>query len=148
YPRELFCALALWAKGDIAAAQPYFEQSRLVSEDSIRKGGGSRVRTALALALAGLGRKSDAIQHGTLATEQRSIAMDAVAGPPIAASLARVYLMVGEHEPAIALIEKVAAVPFGLSLSRLKRDPCYDPVREHPRFQQLITELEARAAAP
>lgn len=51
--------------------------------------------------------------------------------------LARVYLMVGEHEKALDILEahlEEGAILQGL----LPLDVVYDPVREHPRFQRLL----------
>ena len=98
---------------------------------------GPRLRIALAMAYAGLGRKDDAIHQGTLAVDERPVSVDAVAAPLIMGSLARVYTMLGEKEKALDLLEKIIVVPFGPSRSHLKLDPCWDELRDDPRFQQL-----------
>ena len=138
YPRELLCALAYWSKGDRAAALPFFEKARVAMEPVVAKGTeGPRLRIALAMAYAGLGRKDDAIHQGTLAVDERPVSVDAVAAPLIMGSLARVYTMLGEKEKALDLLEKIIVVPFGPSRSHLKLDPCWDELRDDPRFQQL-----------
>jgi hypothetical protein len=50
-------------------------------------------------------------------------------------SLARVYTMLGEKEKALDLLEKITVVPFGSSPSHLKMNPCWDELRNDPRFQ-------------
>ncbi len=138
YPRELLCALAYWSNGDRAAALPLFDKARVAMEPVVAKGTeGPRLRIALAMAYAGLGRKDDAIHQGTLAVDERPISVDAVAAPLIMGSLARVYTMLGEKEKALDLLEKITVVPFGPSRSHLKLDPCWDELRNDPRFQQL-----------
>ena len=138
YPRELLCALAYWIKGDRAAALPLFDKARLVMEPIVAKGTqGPRLRIALAMAYAGLGRKDDAIHQGTLAVDERPISVDAVAAPPIITSLARVYTMLGEKQKALDLLEKIAVVPFGPSRSYLRLDPWWDELHNDPRFQQF-----------
>jgi TolB-like protein len=138
YPRELLCALAYWSKGDRAAALPFFDKARVAMEPVVAKATeGPRLRIALAMAYAGLGRKDDAIHQGTLAVDERPISVDAVAAPPIMTSLARVYTMLGEKEKALDLLGKISVVPFGSSRSYLKLDPCWDELRNDPRFQQL-----------
>jgi TolB-like protein/Tfp pilus assembly protein PilF len=138
YPRELLCALAYWSKGDRAAALPLFDKARVAMEPVVAKGTeGPRLRIALAIAHAGLGRKDDAIHQGTLAVDERPIGVDAVAAPPIMTSLARVYTMLGEKEKALDLLEKISVVPFGSSRSYLKLDPCWDELHNDPRFQQF-----------
>jgi len=98
---------------------------------------GPRLRIALAIAYAGLGRKDDAIHQGTLAVDERPIRVDAVAAPPIMESLVRVYTMLGEKEKALDVLERITVVPFGPSPSHLKLDPCWDKLHSDPRFQQL-----------
>jgi serine/threonine-protein kinase len=138
YPRELLCALAYWSKGDRAAALPLFDKARVAMEPVVAKGTeGPRLRIALAIAYAGLGRKDDAIHQGTLAVDERPIRVDAVAAPPIMTSLARVYTMLGEKQKALDLLEKISVIPFGSSRSYLKLDPCWDELRNDQRFQQL-----------
>jgi serine/threonine protein kinase/tetratricopeptide (TPR) repeat protein len=138
YPRELLCALAYWSKGDRAAALPLFDKARVAMEPVVARGTeGPRLRIALAMAYAGLGRKDDAIHQGTLAVDERPISVDAVGAPPIITSLARVYTMLGEREKALDLLAKISVVPFGSSRSYLKLDPCWDELHNDPRFQQL-----------
>jgi TolB-like protein/Tfp pilus assembly protein PilF len=138
YPRELLCALAYWSKGDRATALPLFDKARVAMEPVVAKGTeGPRLRIALAMAYAGLGRKDDAIHQGTLAVDERPINVDAVAAPLIMGSFARVYTMLGEKEKALDILGKIIVVPFGPSRNYLKLDPCWDELRNDPRFQQL-----------
>jgi eukaryotic-like serine/threonine-protein kinase len=138
YPQELLCALAYWSKGERAAALPLFDKARVAMEPVVAKGTeGPRLRIALAMAYAGLSRKDDAIHQGTLAVDERPISVDAVAAPPIMTSLARVYTMLGEKQKALDLLAKISVVPFGSSRSYLRLDPCWDELRDDPRFQRL-----------
>jgi serine/threonine-protein kinase len=89
------------------------------------------------MAYAGLGRKDDAIHQGTLAVDERPINVDAVAAPLIMGSFARVYTMLGEKEKALDILGKIIVVPFGPSRNYLKLDPCWDELRNDPRFQQF-----------
>jgi len=50
------------------------------------------------------------------------------------------YLGTGDHERAIALLEK-AYVQHSNELVGLKVDPSYDPLRKDPRFQELIRRV-------
>ncbi len=67
--------------------------------------------------------KAEALQQGQLARDERSIAIDAVAGPPLAATLARVYTIVGEKDLAVRKLAPLLSAPFGLSAKELKYDP-------------------------
>ncbi|MBV9008346.1 MAG: protein kinase [Verrucomicrobia bacterium] len=138
-PKELLCALALWAKGDELAARPYFETSRTHLEEALTKDPQeARLRVTLALAYAGLGRKAEAVEQARLALQERSPEIDPVAGPPIADSVARVYVMVGDKHAAMAELTRLSKMAFGISTVRLKFDPAWDPLRQLPEWQHLF----------
>ncbi len=52
--------------------------------------------------------------------------------------LARIYTMVGEYDAAIDRLERLLAVPSNTAVPGLRIDPTWDPLRDHPRFQQLV----------
>jgi len=54
--------------------------------------------------------------------------------------MAEVYARTGQVEPAIDVLEKLMSVPSGINANLLRVDPCYDPLRNHPRFQALIAK--------
>jgi hypothetical protein len=72
--------------------------------------------------------------------EKRSIAFDAVAGPPIAVTFARVCTIVGETDAALRELETLVAVPFGITANHLRHDSCWDSLRGDPRFARLLGE--------
>jgi hypothetical protein len=53
--------------------------------------------------------------------------------------LARIYLMVGEPEKAIDLLERLLAMPYYLSPAWLRIDPTLEPLRKNLRFQKLVS---------
>jgi len=57
--------------------------------------------------------------------------------------LALVYVMTGEYDAAIDLLEHVLSVPFDLGSGiTLRISPAWDPLRDHPRFQALLEKYE------
>jgi tetratricopeptide (TPR) repeat protein len=97
--------------------------------------------SALGMAWAGLGHRDEAIKWGEKATEMHPIQTDPwSSGESILSDLAIIYIQVGEHEKAIDIIETLLSIPSQLTRWRLKLDPQYDPLRNHPRFQKLIPE--------
>ena len=54
------------------------------------------------------------------------------------ATLAEIYIMVGEYDRAIERIEYLLSIPSLMSRPLLEVDPLYDPLRYHPRFQALL----------
>jgi len=101
-----------------------------------------RVRASLGVALAGLGRKEEAIQEGKLAVELMPVSKNAVVGPYRVEDLAFVYALVGEHEKAIDQLEYLLSIPFWNSVRMLSIDPRWDALREHPGFRELLTDLK------
>jgi TolB-like protein/Tfp pilus assembly protein PilF len=92
--------------------------------------------TVLALAYAGVGDKQKA-----LAQAQRAIsdyASDAINKPLAETTLAQVQLLFGDREAALAALPHLLEVPAGVSISDLKFNPFWDPLRNDPRFQTLI----------
>lgn len=61
-------------------------------------------------------------------------------GPIMALSKARIYLMCGDHETALALLEHSVQTPAGITMSELRVDPIWDALRQEPRFQKLTAE--------
>lgn len=92
----------------------------------------------LGIAYAGLGRKEDAIQEGKRAVELLPVSKDATWGPDSIENLAFIYVLVGEQNAAIDQIEYLRSIPSKLSVSLLRIDPRWDPLRNHPRFQKLL----------
>ncbi len=139
FPKDLLCGLALWAKGDAEAARPWLEKSRVLMEPAVQKNTeGPRLRVALAMAYAGVGRKAEATQQAQLAKEERPPEVDPVGGPPIALSVARVYVMSGDKAAALHELGPLLRMPFGLSLSRAKLDPCWDSLRGMEEWHRLL----------
>ena len=54
------------------------------------------------------------------------------------ADLARVYVMVGEHDLAIEQLEYLLARPGNMSIPLIQLDPAWAPLRDHPRFKKLV----------
>jgi TolB-like protein/tetratricopeptide (TPR) repeat protein/predicted Ser/Thr protein kinase len=100
--------------------------------------GDYRILVSLGMTYAGLGRKEEAVRAAQEAVALVPIAKDALVGPVTLQGLAYVNSRVGEHEAALDLIEQLLAMPSWISTSLLRIDPYFDPLRDHPRFQDLL----------
>ena len=98
----------------------------------------ARCNSALGIAYAGLGRKDEAIREGKKAVELYPVSKDADEGQSVVLDLAVIYTMVGEYEAALDEIEYLLSIPSETSVPWLRLDPIWDPLREHPRFQELL----------
>jgi non-specific serine/threonine protein kinase len=92
----------------------------------------------LGLAYAGLGRTGEAIRLGKEAVRGFPVSKDAFVGHEPVRYLAEIYMMCGEHAAAIDQLETLLSVPSRVSVGLLRVDPIWDPLRDHPRFQQLL----------
>ena len=126
-------------RGDRVRAAVYADSARIAFEEQSRAAPEDPQRHVfLGLALAYLGRKTDAVREGRRAVELLPIGRDAVNGPYIQHQLARIYLPVGEPEQALDQLEPLLRVPYYLSPGMLRIDPNFDPLRDNPRFRKLV----------
>ncbi len=92
---------------------------------------------------AGLGRKEEAIREALRAVDLMPIAKDSLMGPMWVANLALVYAWTGERDRALEQLEIVATIPAGPSYGDLKFNPCWDSLRDDPRFDKIVAAAKA-----
>jgi TolB-like protein/class 3 adenylate cyclase/Flp pilus assembly protein TadD len=131
-------AQAYTFRGDHARARVYADSARLAFEEQLRdtpEDGQGHV--LLGLALAYLGRNDDAMREGERAIALNPITRDAYQGAYLQHQLVRIYILVGEPEKALDLLEPLLETPYYLSPGWLRIDPNFQPLRTNPRFQRL-----------
>jgi TolB-like protein/Tfp pilus assembly protein PilF len=134
------------AEGDSASAQKAFEEARPAFERAVREAPLSAERHAsLGWLYALMGRKDDAIKEGQRAVELKPESKDAVDGSLLGGYLALIYVRVGENDLAIPLIEHLLTTPgavdsadYSITVNDLKNRWQWDPIRDDPRFKELI----------
>ncbi len=91
-----------------------------------------------------LGRDADALRLSREAADLISIEKDAFAGPIFQNGLAQIEARAGSPEEAIKRLRRLLSIPAGAvaSIARLKIDPVWDPIRNRPDFQQLLSGSE------
>jgi serine/threonine protein kinase len=82
-----------------------------------------------------------AIEEAKRAVAMLPVSEDAVDGPSLLYNLAAVYGMMNEGDLAFQELAVSAKIPGGVSYGDLKLDPCWDPLRNDPRFDKLLAEL-------
>ena len=92
----------------------------------------------LGLIYAGLGRCEEAIAQGKRAVELLPESKDAFDGPVPVVTQARISVLCGDLETALALLERSRQTPAGITVQELRHDPVWDPLRAHPRFKKLV----------
>jgi TolB-like protein/cytochrome c-type biogenesis protein CcmH/NrfG len=131
--------------GQGAVAKPECEQTRALLESRLAERPEDRISlTALAWVYVCLGRNADALRVSRRAADLLPIEKDAVAGPFFLAGLAEVEARTGHPEEAVKIIRQLITAPAGgvVSIARLKIDPVWDPIRNDPGFQKLLSEPE------
>jgi len=138
-PRAQLYALVYSLTRHPDLARAYFDSARSILYKKVQADPDDpRLRTALGIAYAGLGRKQEAIQEGLKAVELVPISKEAFKGYHHAWEVARIYTMVGEYDVAIDRLEYLLSIPGQLTPAWLRMDPVWDPLRSHPRFQKLV----------
>jgi serine/threonine-protein kinase len=127
-----------WLRGDRARARAYADSARHANEDLLRRNPEDGQRHGLeGLALAYLGRKADAIRESERAMALTPASRDGYTGPYLQHLAARSYVLLGEPEKALDLLEPLLKVPYFLTPGWLRIDPAWDPLRSNPRFKRL-----------
>jgi len=139
--KDLLTAIAYNNMGKPERARPYYQSATTTLKGEIgKRSDDARLHSALGLALAGLGKKEDAIREGKRGVELMPVTKEAWRGAYREFELAKIYAMVGEQEPAIDILEHLLTMPFNASAHWLSLDPVWTPLRTNARFQKLIAE--------
>ncbi len=148
-------ALPQWARlaqeGDIArglnqseVARERFEGARALLADVLGKTNEFSQYLDLAYIDASLHRAPEAIEEANrgVALSRETNDLTVVSGALV--QLATVYSLLGRVDEAIDVLEHVFALPSGMDISvtDLKLDPDWDPIRGDPRFQKIIGSAE------
>ncbi len=149
-----------WAQevtGADAAAQETWQQARSELEPFLKEQPENYTLMGdFALTNMGLGEKAAAFKLIERAMAVMPIEKDAMAGPQPIEILARVAAQLGEPDRAIAALQKLLSIPYEgplastvpLTPALLRLDPMFDPLRNDPRFQELISDGDAARMKP
>jgi TolB-like protein/cytochrome c-type biogenesis protein CcmH/NrfG len=95
----------------------------------------------LAAAYAGLGRQEEAVE-----VLEKAVELYPSVHPPAAkaavAQLAWTYAGAGQLDAAMDKIEDLLSMPGDLTVAQLRLHPRWDPLRDHPRFQEILDKYD------
>jgi len=139
-PKALLYAQIYGLMDQSKLEQEHYDSARIFLEAKAKEWPeDARIHSSLGLAYAGLGRKEDAVREGKKAVDLLPVAKDAWRGPFRVEDLARIYVMVGEYDPAIDQLEYLLSIPSQISIPFLKLDSTWEPLRDNPRFQKILS---------
>src|SRR6266513_3027022 len=131
--------------GDLIGAQAEAEKARQLLEERLRERPNDiSSMTQLSWVYLALKRNSDATELARQAANRLPPQKDAIVGNELLTGLAEIEARTGATADAITILRRQLSVPAGgsVSIARLKIDPVWDPIRNDPGFQQLLTMKE------
>ncbi|NNF13383.1 MAG: tetratricopeptide repeat protein [Gemmatimonadetes bacterium] len=137
--RELLVGMALHRMGD-GRSRDYF----LTARDRVRSrllddAEDPYLHRDLALSLAWLGDRAEALEAADRATELLPRSRDALVAPDLVRTKAEVQSIVGDVEGALGTLADLMTRPNrSISPELLRLDPVWDPLRGHPRFSRFV----------
>ncbi len=138
-------ALRVLAAGDAEAAKAMGEEALPLLEARLReRADDTFAMTELSWVYLALGRNADALRLSRQAADAISIEKDALSGPNFQTGLAQIEARAGAPDEGIKRLRRLLSIPAGgeVSVARLKIDPVWDPIRNRPDFQQLLSGPE------
>ncbi len=126
-------------RGDLARAS-YEDGRRILVARIAEAPEDARLHSSLGIALAGLGRTTEAVREGGRGVELMGPSRDAFRGPFRMEDLALIYAMVGNQDAAIQQLDRLLSGPSWISVPLLRLDPRWDPLRRNPKFDALLAK--------
>jgi DNA-binding SARP family transcriptional activator/TolB-like protein/Flp pilus assembly protein TadD len=126
-----------------AVARVQFDSARVEFEEILRNTSAEArivknlTQSSLTVALAGLGMSAEASRMAAELLTADPVSVDAISGPIALQNVALAYVMLGQHDTALDILERLLTTPTRFSVSLLRLDPLWDPLRRHPRFLRL-----------
>ncbi len=138
HPTELLAGFTHAAAGETGNARAAFNSALAQINERLRQEPGDpRLNSAAGLALAGLGRKDEAIRAGHRALELMPMSTDVLASSTYSSALITIYALLGEWDSAIEQLDRYLSEPHRYTLHGVLADPLHAPLRDHPRFPEL-----------
>jgi TolB-like protein/Tfp pilus assembly protein PilF len=146
-PKTFLAGCTALARQDQAGAQRNFAAAAVEFEKAVQQSPEVAERHAnLGLCYSFMGRRDEAIREGRRAGELKPESKDALDGAIMNCYLALIYTRVGQNELALPLIERLLKTPgavdsvdYSITANDLKARWEWDPIRNDPRFQKLIS---------
>jgi serine/threonine-protein kinase len=142
FPNDWCKGVVARSRGDEEGARSAFTSARAQIDKTLRQqSDNGPTLCVLGLIDAALGNRRDAIQEGKRAAELLPVTKDSIDGARVVQYLALTYALTGKKDAALSELTTAAKIPGYLSYGDLKLDPMWDPLRDDPRFQNILSSL-------
>lgn len=132
--------------GDAAGANTALLQAKQLCEEELKqKSDSPEAHIQLAKIMALLGERDGALAEAQRAMELRPESKDAFDGPKTTKDVAEIHSLLGDADQAIDMLDGLLSRPSPVTVATLKINPIWDPLRNNPRFQALLTKYGAKA---
>jgi TolB-like protein/AraC-like DNA-binding protein len=139
FPKALNLAHLYFLLANISLSRAYADSAITELKIKVKESPeGERYYSALSYAYAYKGEKREAIENAKKAVKILPLKSDAINGYWKEIDLAKIYILTGEYDKAMDIIESFLTIPGDLSVPLLKIDPAYDKLRALPRFQRIL----------
>jgi TolB-like protein/Tfp pilus assembly protein PilF len=146
WSKYFYIGFARKALHDEDGARAAFLKAKATAEEQVKRTpDAEKSHIQLAKTLAFLDERDAAVAEAQHASELRPENKDAFGGPEVMESVAQVYAILGEKDRAIEVLDGLLSRPSGMTVETLKINPIWDPLRNDPRFQTLLTKYGGRA---
>ena len=130
---------------DNLGARAAFEKARGAIEEQLKRSPDvADLHIQLAKVLAQLNQKDSALASARRASELQPESKDAFGGPEITEGVAQVYAILGENGRAIEILDELLSRPSAVTVQGLKVNPTWDPLRNDPGFQALLSKYAGK----
>src|SRR5437773_1612532 len=145
YGKYFLIGFARKALQDEACARAAFLKAKDLLEAQLKESPDAPdMHIQLAKVLAHLGEKDAALAEARRATELLPESKDALGGPEIAAGAAEVHAILGDNGRAIEILDELLSRPSAVTVPGLKVNPIWDPLRNDPGFQALLSKYAGK----
>ena len=132
------CECSILGQLDVSTSQTCVDARESLEQASEDSPVDPAIHAALGWAYALAGDREKAIEAGERAVELSPITADAMSGHTYLVMLAKIYAWTDEPYLAVKTIHTALTTPGQISVATLNLDPDWDPIREDPRFQELL----------
>lgn len=138
HPAAIAAGQVYESMGRTAEARHQFEAALRTLEARADGDDDYQVHAAMAMALAGLERRADALRHAARAVALLPVTTDAAEGMLYLYVLAQVQSRVGDPDAAMTTLDQLFALPGFYNETWLEYEPWFAPVRARPAYPAAV----------